>query len=132
MKGKFVLAADVDRETLDWGTLGWLSNPPVTGAQQLTVIDVDLMPGGGHNFHKHPDQEEVIFVVEGEVEQWLNRERRILQRGDSLFIPADTVHASFNVGAGNAHLLAILGPCVGEIGYELVDVSGEEPWRSLR
>lgn len=132
MKGKYVLAADVDREMLDWGTLGWLSHPPATGSQQLTVIDVHLILSGGHNFHKHPDQEEVIFVVEGEVEQWLDRERRILQRGDSVFIPADTVHASFNVGAGNAHLLAILGPCVGETGYELVDVSGEEPWRSLR
>jgi quercetin dioxygenase-like cupin family protein len=132
MKGKFVLAADVDREVLDWGTLGWLSHPPATGAQQLTVIDVHLTPGGGHNFHKHPNQEEVIFVVEGQVEQWLDREKRVLQQGDSVFIPADTVHASFNVSAGNAHLLAILGPCVGEIGYELVDVSGEAPWRSLR
>ena len=132
MNGKFVLAAEVKREVLDWGTLGWLSHPPATGAQHLTVIDVYLTPGGGHNFHKHPDQEEVIFVVEGRVEQWLDKQKQLLQPGDSVFIPADTVHASFNVGAGNAHLLAILGPCVGEIGDEVVDVSGEDPWRSLR
>ena len=31
-----------------------------------------------------------------------------------------------------AHLQVILGPAVGEGGYELVDVSGEEPWASLR
>lgn len=132
MEGKFVLAAEVEREVLDWGTLGWLSHPPATGAQQLTVIDVHLTPGGGHNFHKHPDQEEVIFVVEGHVEQWLDQQKQILQPGDSVFIPADMVHASFNVGTGDAHLLAILGPCVGAIGYELVDVSGEAPWHSLR
>jgi quercetin dioxygenase-like cupin family protein len=132
MKGKFVLAAEVEREVLDWGTLGWLSHPPATGARQLTVIDVHLTPGGGHNFHKHPDQEEVIFVVEGKVEQWLEQQKQILQPGDSVFIPADMVHASFNVGTGNAHLLAILGPCVGEIGYELVDMSGEAPWHNLR
>ncbi len=132
MKGKFVLAAEVEREVLDWGTLGWLSHPPATGAQQLTVIDVHLTPGGGHNFHKHPDQEEVIFVVEGQVEQWLDKRKQILQPGDSVFIPPGMVHASFNVGVGNAHLLAILGPCVGEIGYELVDMSGQAPWHSLR
>jgi hypothetical protein len=42
------------------------------------------------------------------------------------------VHASFNVGESDAHIVAILGPCIGEIGYELVDVASEAPWRDLR
>jgi hypothetical protein len=29
-------------------------------------------------------------------------------------------------------VVAILGPCVGPIGYELVDVAGEAPWKGLR
>jgi hypothetical protein len=29
-------------------------------------------------------------------------------------------------------MLAILGPCVGEVGYELVDVAGDAPWNGLR
>ena len=70
--------------------------------------------------------------VAGTVEQWVDRERRILGPGDSAHIPADVVHASFNVGDSEAKIAAILGPCVGEIGYELVDVAGEEPWKSLR
>jgi len=132
MPGKFVIAKDVVPEINDWGKLGWLSNPPNTGAGQLTVIDVTLAPGKGHNFHKHPDQEEVIFVVSGEVEQWVDREKRVLGAGDCAFIPADMVHASFNVGSGDAKIVAILGPCVGEIGYELVDVASDAPWNSLR
>lgn len=132
MSGKFVPSGDVEREDLDWGTLGWLSRPPSTGARQLTVIDVDLLPGKGHDFHKHPDQEEVIFVVNGEVEQWLESSKQILKPGDSVFIPKDMVHASFNVGDKPAKLLAILGPCVGEGGYEMVEVADREPWRTLR
>jgi hypothetical protein len=42
------------------------------------------------------------------------------------------VHASFNVGSGDATIVAILGPCVGAVGYEVVDVSGEAPWKGLR
>jgi hypothetical protein len=42
------------------------------------------------------------------------------------------VHASFNVGASDATIIAILGPCVGKIGYEVVDVAGEAPWNTLR
>jgi quercetin dioxygenase-like cupin family protein len=130
--GKFVIASGTALEVNDWGRLGWLSNPPNTGARQLTVIDVNLDPGKGHNFHKHPDQEEVILVVAGRVEQWVDRESRVLGPGDAAFIPAGIVHASFNVGDGPAKIVAILGPCVGPIGYELVDVAGEAPWRTLR
>ena len=132
MPSKFVIAKDTKLEINDWGRLGWLSNPPSTGAKQLTVIDVNLDPGKGHDFHKHPDQEEVILVIAGKVEQWVDRERRILGPGDSAFIPGDVVHASFNVGDTPAKIVAILGPCVGPIGYELVDVANEAPWRTLR
>ena len=132
MGGKFVLAKDTAPQVLDWGRLGWLSNPPNTGAKHLTVIDVNLDPGKGHDFHKHPDQEEVILVIAGKVEQWVERDKRLLGPGDSAFIPADVVHASFNVGDKAAKIVAILGPCVGEIGYELVDVAGEAPWKTLR
>jgi quercetin dioxygenase-like cupin family protein len=132
MAGKFVMASETKPEVLDWGKLGWLSNPPNTGARQLTVIDVNLAPGKGHDFHKHPDQEEVIYVVAGKVEQWVDRDKRVLGPGDCAFIPAGMVHASFNIGDGNAKIVAILGPCVGEIGYELVDVAGEAPWKTMR
>ena len=132
MGGKFVLAGDTKPEILDWGRLGWMSNPPNTGARDLTVIDVTLLPGKGHNFHRHPDQEEVIVVLAGKVEQWIDRDKRVLTAGDAAFIPADMVHASFNVGDSEAKLLAILGPCVGPIGYELVVVAGDPPWNKLR
>lgn len=132
MHRKFAIASDVEPEVLDWGQLRWMSHPPSTGARHLTVIDVTLAPGKGHDFHKHPDQEEVILVVAGTVEQWVDQEKRILGPGDSAHIPADMVHASFNVGDTDAKIAAILGPCVGEIGYELVDVAADAPWNTLR
>ncbi len=132
MTGTFMMSAQTPPEVLDWGRLRWMSSPPATGAGNLTVIEVNIAPGKGHDFHRHPDQEEVIYVISGQVEQWLERERRILGPGDSVFIGADVVHASFNLGDNDAQLLAILGPCVGDEGYELVDVSGDAPWNSLR
>ena len=132
MSGKFIPAAEAEREQLDWGALAWLSRPQTTGAKDLVVIEVNLSPGGGHNFHKHPEQEEVIYVIEGTVEQWLRDEKRMLSSGDSIFIPADVVHASFNISSASAKLLAILGPCVSDEGYQLVDVADESPWNSLR
>jgi quercetin dioxygenase-like cupin family protein len=132
MNGIFVPGSAAERETLDWGSLAWVSRPQHTEAEQLTVIEVTLNPGGGHNFHKHPDQEEVIYVIEGEVEQWLEQDARLLRPGDSVFIKADIVHASFNNSSTPAKLLAILGPCVGDGGYVSVEVGDQAPWATLR
>jgi len=132
MMGKFVNSAEVKREKAEWGSLAWFSSPATSDAKNLVVIEVTLTPKGGHNFHKHPNQEEVVYVIEGDIEQWIDREKRALKAGDSAFINAGIVHASFNASNRPAKLLAILGPCIGSEGYELVDVAGEEPWVSLR
>jgi quercetin dioxygenase-like cupin family protein len=132
MRGKFISSTEVKREQLDWGSLAWFSGPTDSGSKHLVVLEVHLSPAGGHNFHKHPNQEEVIYVIEGEIEQWVDQQKRILRPGDSAFIGADIVHASFNVSDQDASLLAILGPCIGPGGYELIDVAKLEPWASLR
>jgi quercetin dioxygenase-like cupin family protein len=132
MNGKFIRRENVVIEELDWGTLSWVSTPKGNGAKEITFIEVMLNPGKGHNFHKHPDQEELIMVKEGQVEQWLEDQKTILNPGESVFIPADVVHASFNVSEKPAQLMVVLGPCVGEGGYEVVEVADQEPWRSLR
>jgi quercetin dioxygenase-like cupin family protein len=130
--GEFIGAAEVRREQLEWGSLAWFSSPAAPNSKELVVLEVTLSPKGGHNFHKHPQQEEVIYVIEGEIEQWLDREKRTLRPGDSVFIRPDVVHASFNIGDRTAKLLVVLYPCIGSEGYELVDVADQEPWASLR
>lgn len=132
MKGKFILKADVEREQLEWGELGWICRPKQTGASDLTIIQVTLNPGGGHDFHKHPNQEEVITVVSGQIEQWLEDKKQILQAGESIFIDADVVHASFNSSDAPAKLLVALGPCDGEDGYVVEEVADQSPWNGLR
>ncbi len=83
MTGKFISSREVKREQVDWGSLAWFSSPVASAAKNLVVLEVNLRPPGGHDFHKHPDQEEVIYVLEGEIEQWVDREKRILRTGDS-------------------------------------------------
>ena len=129
----FVRQSEIRNEDFGWGVIGWRCTPGGTGAKQLVVLDVSLEPGQSHNFHRHPGQEEMIIVKSGEVEQWLEQEAATLGPGDSVFIGADLVHATFNDGDETVHLQVVLGPALdSEIGYGLVDVSGEAPWSSLR
>jgi quercetin dioxygenase-like cupin family protein len=128
----FVKQADIAVDNLDWGDIGWRARPANTGCKTFVVMDVSLEPGFGHDFHKHPDQDEMIIVKAGQIEQWIGEERTMLGVGDSVYLDADVVHASFNVGSETAHLQVVLAPAVGDEGYQLVDVSAEQPWASLR
>jgi quercetin dioxygenase-like cupin family protein len=56
--------------------------------------------------HKHPG-EEIIYVLEGTLEYDIDGlEPKTYSAGDALMVPADTVHAVRNVGAGAAAELA--------------------------
>jgi quercetin dioxygenase-like cupin family protein len=129
---RFVMKHDVENAGFDWGAAGMRVDPPTTGCTTFVAMDVTLTPGGFHDFHKHPDQDELIVVKSGRIVQWLERKHADLGPGDSVYIDRDVVHGSFNESDETAELQVILAPPAGEGGYELVDVSTEEPWASLR
>jgi len=128
----FVKQGDVRQEHFDWGTIGWRL-VPASGSKALVIMDVTLEPGGGHDFHRHPGQEEMIIVKQGRITQYIEQESATLGPGDSVFLDAGVVHASFNESDETAYLQVVISPSLGgETGYGLEDVSGEEPWASLR
>lgn len=131
MIGRFIDTADVVHEGFDWGEVGWICRPSLTGSTGLCVMDVTLAAGGGHPFHRHPDQEELIWVREGRIEQWLEQEAQVLGPGEAVYIPRNLVHASFAVDGEGARVSVFLTPTAGEDGYSVIDVFEEEPWASL-
>ena len=128
----FVPLQEVRREQFDWGVIGWRLVPS-SGARHLVVMDVELQPGGGHDFHRHPGQEEIIIVKSGEILQYVGEASSTMRAGDSAFVPEGMVHASFNEGTETAHLQVVMSPSLGgDTGYGLEAVHESEPWASLR
>lgn len=128
---RFITLAEAAKEDFKGRTNYWLCRPEVCAAEDLQICRAILPAGEGHNFHTHPELEEAIYVLEGEVEQWVERERRMLRPGEVAHIPRGVAHATFNPAPRDAVILAILSPARQQ-GPFAVDVSGEEPWRSLR
>ena len=131
MAGAFKPGSSLTRDQHDWGVFAQVSGPR-DGLDGIVAIEATFLPGKCHDFHRHPGQEEVIYVIEGSIEQWVLDQKQVLSAGDSVVIPASAVHASFNEGSEPAKILAILSPAVGDDGYGVEDVAGEEPWASLR
>lgn len=128
---RFVTQQEMKVEQFPWGPHDWLCRPDLVDAEKLLLVRVHMPPGQAHRFHRHPEMEEIIYVLEGTAEQWVDREKRLLGPGDMAHIPMDVVHGTYNAGSGTLHFLAILSPAKIK-GPALIDVSTEEPWKSLR
>jgi quercetin dioxygenase-like cupin family protein len=128
---RFVTQGEIQVEESPWGLHEWLGRPGQVEAERLQMVRVHMPPGKGHAFHRHPAMEEIIYVLEGEAEQWVDRQFRRLGPGEIAHIPSNVVHATYNGGEDFLRFLAILSPAKFD-GPALVDVSQEEPWRQLR
>lgn len=128
---RFVTTAEAQIESSPWGPHEWLSRPGLTDAKELLLVRVLMPPGRAHQFHRHPAKEEIIYVISGTAEQWVDRDKRMLRGGEVAHIPRDVVHGTYNAGDDMLIFLAILSPAVSE-GPALIDVHTAEPWVSLK
>ncbi|MEI8106674.1 MAG: cupin domain-containing protein [Verrucomicrobiota bacterium] len=130
MLRRFVAATETEVEEFPGQLNRWYFKDGLGDAENLALVRGCLAEGGGHPFHNHPEMDEIIYVLSGEMRQWLETESRILRAGDSLYIPRGVIHGCKNEQATPCEFLAILTP--GKIvGPLSVDYSNVEPWVSL-
>ncbi|MEQ9290231.1 MAG: cupin domain-containing protein [Cyclobacteriaceae bacterium] len=107
----------------------WHYNAEITEQAGTYLVKVVMPVGGKHDFHRHPEMNEILYITKGTAEQWVEDEKQILGPGDSVYIDPNIVHATFNAGDDELEFLAILGPSEGwEAGtideYENLPYSG--------
>lgn len=87
------------------------------GATQLCIFEQWVAPGGGAPTHAHR-VEEVLTVLDGEAEMWLDDEHVIVRGGQSLIVPAGRWHGFRNCGTAPLHLHAVLASAIFEATME--------------
>ena len=95
------------------------------------MVRLTMPPGEAHRFHCHPHFEEAIYFLEGEAEQWVGEEKRLMTPGMVAHVPAGTVHGTYNDSDTPCTILVALASAKFQEPM-VVDVSSEEPWASLR
>jgi len=84
-----------------------------TGSTQLCVFEQWIAPGAGAPAHFHP-VEEILTVLAGEAEIWIEDRRLTATRGQSALVPAGKRHGFRNSGNVELHIHAILAAAVFE------------------
>src|SRR5476651_2720866 len=93
---RFVSANETEVECLDGKRHDWYFKDGLGDSESLALVRARIGQGSGHPFHSHPEMDEIIYVLAGSLEQWLEKEKRTLRSGDSLFIPRGVVHGCAN------------------------------------
>ncbi len=128
---RFIPVSEADVEVVEGRRHLWYCRPDLVDTDKLNFVRAQFPPGGLHDFHSHPEMEEILYILAGTAEQWVEGERRIMTAGDVVYIPKGIAHATFNAGEDTLEFLALLSPA--DSGEPMtVDCSGDEPWCSLR
>lgn len=109
--------ADQPRETWRPGVDSRMRISARTGAAALCIFEQWIAPGAGPPTHSHT-VEEVLTVLAGRAEVWLEHERALLTRGQSVVVPAGRRHGFRNIGRGTLRVEAILAAPVVETFFD--------------
>ena len=106
-----------EREEWRAGVMTRMQVSPVTGSVQLCVFQQWCDPGKGAPTHLHA-VEEVLTVLDGRAEIWIEDERATLTAGQSTIVPAGRKHGFRNTGDGTLHVQATLAAPIFEASFD--------------
>lgn len=87
-------------------------------AGSLYATDVFLSPGFGAPPHHQPTEEELWYLLDGQLDVRVGTTSTVLRAGAFAFIPRDTTHTFKSSGTSPAHLLAWNAPAGHERAFE--------------
>ena len=95
------------RRDESWGSLLWLANQQLDNADGLTLGRVIIKRGQSNPRHCHPNCEEVLYLLSGQLQHTLGDETFDLSAGDTLSIPAGAWHNARSVGEQDADMIVV-------------------------
>ncbi|MBP7951001.1 MAG: cupin domain-containing protein [Verrucomicrobiales bacterium] len=127
----FIHADAAPQDEVDGRRHTWHCRPGFTPTEDLIFVKCVVPPGKFHAFHAHPNKEEMIYILAGEAEQWIEQKFEILGPGESAYIPKSVIHATFNASSDrDLEFIAVITPLSSE-GELYQPVEHLEPWKSI-
>ncbi|MGI6567586.1 MAG: cupin domain-containing protein [Firmicutes bacterium] len=101
MSVRVVSLDSIEPQHLPGRDLQWLVTPETIGAEQLSIA-IMTCPAKSvvKPLHSHKDIEEVILILEGEGEAYVDGQKAFFKKGDAVLFPASSKHQVRNTGDG--------------------------------
>jgi mannose-6-phosphate isomerase-like protein (cupin superfamily) len=107
MDFKTLTASAVAKHQVDetWGSLKWLASQEIGNADGLTLGHVIIKPGKSNPRHCHPNCEEVLYLMSGQLEHVVGEKKIPASAGDVFTVSAGVYHHATNTGSEDAHMI---------------------------
>jgi len=103
MSYKLLKKNDMPVGEFEWGKLMWYANSGM-GQPDYTLGFCYINQGRQNYTHMHPNCTETLHVLKGSVLHYVGDEAVAMGEGDTITIPANTVHSARNIGTETAVL----------------------------
>lgn len=91
---------DIKPQHLSGRDLRWIVTPETIGAESLSIAIMNCFPKSiVRPLHGHKDIEEVILILDGQGEAWVDGETTTFKKGDAVLFPANSKHQVRNTGS---------------------------------
>lgn len=118
---------DIPAQQMPGRTLQWLATAETIGAQKLSMCRMECPAGfTARPVHAHRDTEELVYILEGEGETWVEGEVATFRAGDVVLFPANARHVVRNTGPGKLVAACFFAPATRPESYILCD--DVDPW----
>ena len=116
---------NIEPQHLEGRDLRWMVTPETIGAESLSIAIMNCFPGATvRPLHGHKDIEEVILILEGEGEAWVDGETATFKKGDAVLFPANSKHQVRNTGDTALVTASIFSRPTGPDSYVIYDEEG--------
>lgn len=127
MAVRVVSLDDTPVQQLPGRTLQWLVTPETLGAEKISIAIMNCPPGAVvRPLHAHRDIEEILLVLQGQGEAWVDGRVAPFRKGDAVLLPANSKHMVRNTGEEPVITASIFSPPTTPSSYVLYE--DEEGW----
>ncbi len=94
-------------EPREFGSVQWAVREGEPPGAETTFGLATFIAGSSNAEHTHPNAEEVVYVLEGEVTHTLGDQRVTLRAGDLIVVPRDVPHRLINETAAEMRAIIV-------------------------
>lgn len=114
MSARFLKTIEQTERQAYWGRMRCVGEI----GQGCSAFRVQFHPHTPHGSHRHPDHDELIYVIAGSIRQIIDDETQVLNAGESAIIPRGTWHFAQPLVDGTEVLVVVDGAHHGYVAEE--------------
>lgn len=108
---KIVHESDVPEKKIPGRFIRWIADEKTLNPKYLSSCVIRVMPGEAVKpAHSHPEGEELIYIISGRGQAWVEGEVKPLEPGTAVLFQEKEVHMIRNVGSEEMKVVCFFAP----------------------